>query len=144
MNHLLSFFIVIALCVELSRGKLFPKDSVHFKNSLQPKNILRIHCVSEEDDLGDHLLNPGQTYNFSFYESIFTTKVDCVLLQGIGGYKFYALVRAYEGGGIIVHYGKRNFWDAREDGIYFTHGWISPKLEYKWLVWPSHVLAPSQ
>ncbi|KAF8097314.1 hypothetical protein N665_0291s0023 [Sinapis alba] len=136
MSRFSSFLIVIALCVELSNGELFPKDSVHFKNSLQPNNILKVHCISDEDDLGDHLLSPGQTYDISFYESIFTTKVNCVLWQG-PGFKFYALFRAYEGGGVIVHYGKKNFWDAREDGIYFTHGRIAPKLEYKWLVWPT-------
>jgi len=63
------------------------------------------------------------------------TIFDCELKQGSSyyNYNFYARFRAYKGGGLIVHYGKKNFWDAREDGIYFTHGKETPKLEYKWI-----------
>ncbi|KAG5389829.1 hypothetical protein IGI04_031370 [Brassica rapa subsp. trilocularis] len=116
MNPLSCFLIVIALSAELSNGESYDKDSVHFINSLNPNNILRVHCLTHDDDLGYHLLSPGQTYEFSFYESIFTTKVNCALWQG-PGFKFYAIFRAYTGGGFIVHYGRKNFWDAREDGL---------------------------
>ncbi|KAG2273747.1 hypothetical protein Bca52824_056302 [Brassica carinata] len=100
MNRLSCFLIVIALlCAESSNGA-----------------ILKVHCITDEDDLGDHLLNPGQTYDFSFYESIFKTEVICGLWQG-PGFKYYALFRT-------------NLWDAREDGIYFTHGSTPPTLKY--------------
>lgn len=112
MNPFSCFLLVIALCVGFSNAKM--KNSVHFYNSLLPKNILKIHCISDEDDLGIHFLSPGQTYDFSFNDSIFKTKIDCQLWQGIG-YKFFAKFRAYQGGGLIVHHGKKNFWDARED-----------------------------
>ncbi|CDY23324.1 BnaA08g12220D [Brassica napus] len=75
MSPLSCFLIVIALSAELSNGESYDKDSVHFINSLNPNNILRVHCLTHDDDLGYHLLSPGQTYEFSFYESIFTTKV---------------------------------------------------------------------
>ncbi|CAH8254459.1 unnamed protein product [Arabidopsis lyrata] len=129
MNRLSCVMVVIALCIGFSNAKM--KNSVHFKNSLLPKNILKIHCLSDEDDLGIHFLNPGQTYNIRFNDSIFKTKIDCQLWQGIN-YNFFAKFRAYKSGGLIVHHGKMNFWDAREDGIYFTHGKQIPKLEYKW------------
>ncbi|CAF1868959.1 unnamed protein product, partial [Brassica oleracea var. botrytis] len=90
-----------------------------------------IDCSSKDDFLGVHDLKPGQTFDFSFNDSIFKTKFDCTLAQG-QGFIHQASFRAYEGGGFIVHYGKKNFWDAREDGIYFTHGKETPKLEYKW------------
>ncbi|RID41912.1 hypothetical protein BRARA_J01835 [Brassica rapa] len=138
-RRLSCFLIIIALCAELSNGAVFPKDSVHFNNSLQPNNILRVHCISDEDDLGDHFLSHGQTYDFSFYESIFKTEVICGLWQG-PSFEYYALFKAYEGGGLIVHYGKKNYWDAREDGIYFTHGFYPPKLEYRW---SAYSLAPT-
>ena len=131
MKRISCFLIVIALSAELSNGESYDKDSVHFINSLNPNNILRVHCLTHDDDLGYHLLSPGQTYEFSFYESIFTTKVNCALWQG-PGFKFYAIFRAYTGGGFIVHYGRKNFWDAREDGIYISHGKDSPKLKYNW------------
>lgn len=138
-RRLSCFLIIIALCAELSNGAVFPKDSVHFNNSLQPNTILRVHCVSDEDDLGDHFLSHGQTYDFSFYESIFKTEVICGLWQG-PSFEYYALFKAYEGGGLIVHYGKKNYWDAREDGIYFTHDSTPPTLKYRWA---AHVLTPT-
>ncbi|CAN8244607.1 unnamed protein product [Cochlearia groenlandica] len=142
MNHLSCFVLVITLimCIELSNGKSLLKDSVHFKNSLRPNNYLKIHCKSDEDDLGVHFLSNGQTYDFSFYESILKTKVNCVLWKG-PGFILRSAFRAYKGGGLIVHYGKKNFWDVREDGIYFTHGQDLPKLEYKWS--NNQALAPS-
>ncbi|EOA37673.1 hypothetical protein CARUB_v10012301mg [Capsella rubella] len=129
MNRLSCFVLMIALCVGFSNAR--PKNTVHIFNYLLGKNILRVHCISDEDDLGTHLLNPGQTYNFSFQDSVFKTKVDCQLWQGIN-FKFFKKFRAYESGGVIVHYGKQNFWYAKEDGIYFTHGQEAPKLEYNW------------
>ncbi|CAN6917843.1 unnamed protein product [Brassica oleracea] len=133
MNRLLCFQLVVTLCFGLSYAKFYEKDSVHFNNSLNPNNILKVHCISDQDDFGDHFLSPGQTYDFSFYESITKTKVDCDLWQG-PDFRFHAKFMAYKGGGFIVHYGKKNFWDAREDGIYFTHGKELPKLEYKWSI----------
>ncbi|CAN8242088.1 unnamed protein product [Cochlearia groenlandica] len=134
MNHFLCVLLVIFFYFRLGNAELWENNSVHFNNSLGPKNILKIDCVLNKDDLGFHFLNPGETYVFSFHDSLFKTKADCELWQGLGPtYKFHASFRAYEGGGIIVHYGKKNFWDAREDGIYFTHGKEAPKLEYKWI-----------
>ncbi|CAH8263196.1 unnamed protein product [Arabidopsis lyrata] len=133
MNFFSYFLVVIVLCAGLSNAKFNEKNSVVFKNSLGPKNVLKIHCISKDDDLGYNYLRPGQIYEFSFHDSVLKTKFDCELWQGRGPtYKFYANFRAYKGGGLIVHSGKKNFWEVREDGIYFTHGKEIPKLEYKW------------
>ncbi|XP_010435862.1 PREDICTED: uncharacterized protein LOC104719609 [Camelina sativa] len=132
MNRLLCFLLFIGLCVGLSDAKFkWPKKSTVFvKSSLGQNNVLKIHCKSVDDDLGFHFLRTGETYDFSFYESFLITSFDCYLWQG-PHYKFHAEFEAYAGGGIIIH-SKKNFWDAREDGIYFTHGKEMPKLEYKW------------
>uniref|UniRef100_M4CNI6 S-protein homolog n=1 Tax=Brassica campestris TaxID=3711 RepID=M4CNI6_BRACM len=116
----------------LSNALVKEKNSVHFMNSLGGNNVLKIHCISDEDDLGEHLLKPGEIYEFSFYDSIMGTLINCDLWQGIE-FRFHANFRAYEGGGLIGHYGKQNFWFSRDDGIYFTHGKDEPKLEYKWV-----------
>lgn len=130
MNCFGACLLVIALCVGLSNA-ILDKNSVHFKNSLGPNNILKVCCQSTEDDLGCPLLSPGQTREYSFNDSLLKTKIDCILAQG-KNFMFSTSFRAYEGGGLIVHYGKENFWDAREDGVYFTHGKETPKLEYTW------------
>lgn len=130
MSRLWLFLLIVTLCVRLNNAGVLKKNSVHFKNSLGPNDILRVDCLSKDDSLV-HDLKPGQTYDFSFNDSILKTIFDCTLSHG-QGFIHQASFTAYEGGGVIVHYGKENFWDAREDGIYFTHGKETPKLEYKW------------
>ncbi|CAH2077725.1 unnamed protein product [Thlaspi arvense] len=135
MNRLSCFLLAMALYVGLNNAAVFEKNSVHFKSSLGPDSSLRIHCVSDQDDLGVHFLRPGQTYDFSFHDSVLKTIIECNLYwMGPRGAGHGASFRAYEGGGVIVHYGKQNFWDARVDGVYFTHGKETPKLEYKWTI----------
>ncbi|KAG7571857.1 Plant self-incompatibility S1, partial [Arabidopsis suecica] len=136
MNCFSCFLLVIVLCAGLSSAKFNEKNSIIFKNALGPKKVLRISCTSDNDEIGYIFLKRGQIHQISFHDSVFKTKFDCELSKGSGGfydYNFYAKFRAYTGGGLIVHYGKKNFWEAREDGIYFTHGKEIPKLEYKWI-----------
>ncbi|EOA36587.1 hypothetical protein CARUB_v10011776mg [Capsella rubella] len=129
MNRLFCFLVLIAFCEGFSNENL--KNAVHIFNNLLPKNILRVHCISDEDDLGTHFLSPEETYNISFHDSVFKTIIYCQLWQG-NNFKFFKKFLAYRSGGAIVHYGKQNFWFAKEDGIYFTHGQKAPKLEYTW------------
>ncbi|EOA15779.1 hypothetical protein CARUB_v10007034mg [Capsella rubella] len=132
MNCLWCFLIVIALCLGSSNA-IWDKNTVHFKNSLAPKNTLKISCVSDEDILGFHSLSPGQTYDISFHDSVLGTQIICDLWQG-PNYRFHANFKAYQGKQIIVRYGLNVFWDAREDGIYHAEGKETPKLLYKWIV----------
>lgn len=131
MNRFSCLLLVIAFCVGLSNAAVFKKNSVHFKNSLNPNTILRVCCSSNGDDLGCPILNPGQTREYSFYDSVLKTKIDCTLTKGKDE-SYQISFRAYEGGGVIVHYGKEYFWDAREDGLYFAHVNETPKLKYTW------------
>ncbi|CAH8277415.1 unnamed protein product [Arabidopsis lyrata] len=131
MHSLSWFLLVIGLSVGLSNAKWNEKNAVFFKNSLGRNKVLKVNCISNDDNLGFHFLRPGETYDFSFHDSLFKSEFYCDLWQG-PDFKLHASFMAYEGGGFIVHYGKKNFWDAREDGIYFTHGQKMPKLEYKW------------
>ncbi|CAN8257987.1 unnamed protein product [Cochlearia groenlandica] len=130
MNCILSRLFVIVLFIGLSNAGLWDKNTVHFINSfVQKENVLRVNCASDDDKFGLHFVNQGQTYNISFHDSIFKTRITCDLWQVSG---LHAGFRAYEGGGGIIHYGKQNFWYARDDGVYFTHGEEEPKLEYRW------------
>ncbi|XP_010445096.1 PREDICTED: uncharacterized protein LOC104727714 [Camelina sativa] len=131
MNSFLCFLLVIALCLGSSNA-IWDKNTVHFKSSLGPKNILRIYCVSDQDIIGDRYLSPGQTFDFSFHDSVLKTFFNYDLWQG-PNYRFHASFTAYEGRYILVRYGRNVFWDAREDGIYRAEGKETPKLMYKWL-----------
>ncbi|XP_010436364.1 PREDICTED: uncharacterized protein LOC104720091 [Camelina sativa] len=132
MNSFLCFLLIIALCLGSSNA-VWEKNTVHFKNSLGPQNILKIHCVSNEDNLGFHYLSPGQTYDFSFHDSALKTKFNCDLWQG-PDFRFHASFTAYEGKVIIVRYGRNVFWDAREEGIYRAEDKETPKLMYSWTI----------
>ncbi|KAL9281617.1 S-protein 8 [Arabidopsis thaliana] len=131
MHSLSWFLLVIGLSVGLSSGKWNEKNSVIFTNSLGRNKVLKVNCISNDDNLGFQFLRHGQTYDFSFHDSLFKSEFYCDLWQG-PNFKLHAAFTAYEGGGLIVHYGKKNFWDVRDDGIYFTHGQKMPKLEYTW------------
>ncbi|XP_010451151.1 PREDICTED: uncharacterized protein LOC104733257 [Camelina sativa] len=132
MNSFLCFLLIIALCLGSSNA-VWEKNTVHFKNSLGPQNILKIHCASNEDNLGIHYLSPGQTYDFSFHDSALKTKFNCDLGQG-PDFRFHASFTAYEGKFIIVRYGRNVFWEAREEGIYRAEGKEAPKLMYSWTI----------
>ncbi|WZZ37695.1 LOW QUALITY PROTEIN: hypothetical protein YC2023_033954 [Brassica napus] len=131
MNNLYCSLFIIALCVGLSNAVVKMKNSVHFMNSLGGNNVLKIHCISDEDDLGYHLLKPGEIYEFSFYDSVMGTRINCDRRELNSD--FMQSSWHIKGGGLIGHYGKMNFWFRRDDGIYFTHGKDDPKLEYKWV-----------
>lgn len=115
MNRLSCYLFAIGLFVGLSNAKWNEKNSVYFKNSLRRNNVLKVHCISNDDDLGFHFLRPRETYDFSFHDSIMKTEFYCDLWQR-PNFKFHAEFMGYEGGGLIVHYGKKKIWDAKTDG----------------------------
>ena len=45
-------------------------EHVKIHNSLEGSLDLTVHCKSKDDDLGVHLLHPGDNYGFSFNERI--------------------------------------------------------------------------
>ncbi|KAL1200178.1 putative S-protein [Cardamine amara subsp. amara] len=133
MNRFLCFLFVMAFCVGLGDAKLFGKNHVNFKNSIGPGAQVKVFCKLNGKQLFDLWLNFGESYDYSFHGKFVTTnKMDCFLMQGVGGLKFSTWIRAFQGASGAFDHGKQNFWDCRTDGIYFTHGKDAPKLEYKW------------
>ncbi|ESQ30131.1 hypothetical protein EUTSA_v10011968mg [Eutrema salsugineum] len=137
MNRVSCFSFVIVFCVGLGDAGFLDQNSVQFKNSLKPGNILTVRCDLNDDDLGYHDLNPGVTYELRFYNRLFKTKISCAFWQGDSKQKFHQYFRTYtvripprkfKGINTIgspenltytggLHYGKTNFWDVKEDGI---------------------------
>ncbi|ESQ37439.1 hypothetical protein EUTSA_v10002994mg [Eutrema salsugineum] len=115
MNHLSCSLFIIALCIGLSNANK-KKNSVHFKNSLGQNNILRIHCISDEDDPGYHHLSHGQTYDCSFYDNIAGRRISCDLWQGLD-FRFHAKFMAYKSGGLILRHGKKTFGTLEKLGF---------------------------
>ncbi|EOA22471.1 hypothetical protein CARUB_v10003119mg [Capsella rubella] len=131
MNHLSYFLFVMVLCVPgLGNAKLGGKNLVQFKNSLISAKLINIFCKLNNHKLFIVFLKRGQIYKYSFHGQFVTrNKMDCDIreenLKSVW-------IRAYQGSSGAFDHGKTNYWDIREDGIYFTHGKDVPKLEYRW------------
>ncbi|KAL1223506.1 putative S-protein [Cardamine amara subsp. amara] len=124
MNRLLCFLLVITLCAWLS-----DTSPVQFKNSLIPKvivrtrNVLKIHCLSDGDDLGNQYVRPDETYNTTINDSTYI----CELWAG-RGYEYYAKLKVEISGEAEYK------WEATHDWIFFTHG--QERFKYKWTYIP--------
>ncbi|CAH8357732.1 unnamed protein product [Eruca vesicaria subsp. sativa] len=82
------------------------------------------------EQIGTFFLKPGETDDFAFHDKFIPkNKINCTFRQIRGP---SVMIRAFEGSSGAFDHGKKNYWDAREDGIYFTHGQEVSKLEYKW------------
>ncbi|KAL8555154.1 hypothetical protein ACS0TY_003091 [Phlomoides rotata] len=91
---------------------------VHVINDLPSNSELRLHCASQDYDLGYHTLSVGDDYNWSFCDILHVTVFVCHLWWDLNSKElafeaFQAHVRAnscFESG--------ECFWSARGDGIY--------------------------
>ncbi|EOA32444.1 hypothetical protein CARUB_v10015720mg [Capsella rubella] len=131
MNLAFSFlFFIILSCFGSNEAKCH-KNTVAFRNSLsQSHSVLKVHCWSKDDDLGDHFLNfEGPTYNFSFHDSVFTgTSFTCNLYKGA----YQRTIVAYLGAA-IYRCGALYTWVARDDAIYLSKNGKPETLEYQWI-----------
>ncbi|KAL0694198.1 hypothetical protein Bca4012_061378 [Brassica carinata] len=130
MNRFSCFLFIMAVSIGLGNAKLFAKNHIYLNNSLNPGNELQVFCKWNGEQIGTFFIQPGETDDFSFHDKFVPkNKIDCTFRQIRGP---SVMIRAFEGGSGAFDHGKKNYWYAREDGIYFTHGQEVPKLEYKW------------
>ncbi|CAN8302711.1 unnamed protein product [Cochlearia groenlandica] len=134
MNNHFVFFIVIAYYVGTSNSSdLFLPNTVYVRNSFTKNNdILQVHCKSEEDDLGGHLLHRHGLYTFRFGDKYFGgTTFYCQLRHG-DNFTYYRYFRAYKEDPILIRFGARYLWDARDDGIYYGENGHKIELKFLW------------
>ncbi|KAJ8440683.1 hypothetical protein Cgig2_005117 [Carnegiea gigantea] len=72
----------ISILVNINDSKAFtvPGTTIYVKitNELGENKTLLLHCRSDDDDLGDHSLEPKKSYDFNFGESfLWTTLYSC-------------------------------------------------------------------
>ncbi|EOA32775.1 hypothetical protein CARUB_v10016085mg [Capsella rubella] len=135
MNKFFVLIVVIALSVGSNNAsRIFPKNQVYILNTLgRSDDVLTVHCKSEKDDLGVHLVHYGDIYSFKFGDSFFgETKFVCTLSHGIG-FKSSVTFTAYqEDPYFYIKFGALTLWDARPDGIYLTNDDHGTKFMYSW------------
>lgn len=110
------------------------KNTVAFQNNLfQSHSILKVHCKSRSDDLGEHFVKFQDTaYNFSFHDNLlFTTIFKCNLWKG-ARMEYHRNITAYEGD-LLYRCGALYSWDIRDDAIYLSENDNPEKLMYSWI-----------
>ncbi|XP_010543574.1 PREDICTED: pumilio homolog 15-like [Tarenaya hassleriana] len=122
-----------ASCVTVTNAGLFDKERVEITNMLEHNKILKVHCKSDEDDLGFHLIPPGETYEIVFHDNLFDTTVFwCNLWQG-PHYKHHQVLTVYDQSqGIAPMHGNRIVWEAWELGIFEHMDDNIRLLRYRW------------
>ncbi|EOA32264.1 hypothetical protein CARUB_v10015524mg [Capsella rubella] len=137
MNHLIPLVFVISLCVGSNNaGLFFAKNQMYFKNSFtKNSDLLTVHCKSEKDDLGIHILHHFYIYDFKFGDELFGgTKFVCMLTHEGVGFKYSRTFTAYMQSPYFMRFGVKYFWDARDDGIYLADDTHTSKLRFGWNV----------
>lgn len=134
MNLVFSILFFILVLSFGSNESKCRKNTVAFQNNLfQSHSILKVHCKSRNDDLGEHFVKfQDPAYNFSFHDDIiFTTKFKCSLSKG-AKMEYHKDFIAYEGDP-IYRCGALYTWDARDDAIYLSKNGKEEKLMYSWI-----------
>lgn len=134
MNLVLSFLFLIFVSLFGSSEAKCRKNTVAFQNNLfLSHSILKVHCKSRDDDLGEHFVKfQNPTYNFSFHDDIiFTTIFKCNLWKG-ARMEFHKSFTAYVGDP-LYRCGALYTWDARDDAIYLSKNGKAEELKYSWI-----------
>ncbi|CAA0825322.1 Plant self-incompatibility protein S1 family [Striga hermonthica] len=100
---------------------------VYVYNNLSPsKEQLRVHCASQDDDLGYHNLTSNQNFHFTFCDNRFTTLFFCHLWWGKKNKSFEVFNTLWKKP--PTHH---SAYVAKNDGIYLSYNVPPQKLEKK-------------
>ncbi|KAF6140755.1 hypothetical protein GIB67_035182 [Kingdonia uniflora] len=115
-------FVLLMESSTSSLGFIFGKKHVRIINGLKNNAPLTIHCLSFDDDLGVHILQPMEYFSWSFRESLFsTTYFHCSIEQGQGKKKsmHFSVYNSLATNNIRRQKcNSRCWWFVRGDGIF--------------------------
>ncbi|WZZ55094.1 hypothetical protein YC2023_055201 [Brassica napus] len=109
------------------------KNTVAVQNNLTlSRSILKVHCESRDDDLGELFLRfQDAAYTFSFHDNlVIQTRFKCILWKG-ANLEYHKTFMAYEEGA-FRKCGLLYSWEAKDDGIYLSKNGEPMKLMYDW------------
>ncbi|KAL1201465.1 putative S-protein1 [Cardamine amara subsp. amara] len=132
MNNLFIISILIGLCIGLSNAfHMLGQSKVVLSNQLEHNKLLKVHCRSGDDDLGEQIVKLGEEYEFTFGDNIWgTTRFSCQMDQG-PNFRHHQDFVAYETSWSKALEATCQ-WIAREDGIYFSQDGNPPTKKYEW------------
>lgn len=119
---ILSVIYVQNIALKITLPKITEGYSVYIFNEL-PENspVLRTHCYSGDDDLGNHTLHENQYHNWHFHVNIFqTTRFSCSFWWD-GRHKAFDVFYAKKGQMCQTGLGINVCsWIVLDDGFYFS------------------------
>ncbi|KAI3887005.1 hypothetical protein MKX03_028919 [Papaver bracteatum] len=127
-RNIIACFFLFSILV--SKGSsIFDPVTVQVQNDIEGDHVLlKIHCKSLDDDLGEHVLSFGNEWDWFFRVGFGTTKFWC-------DYRWYDNrdQRWYQGSHEVFKAGRSGFrsryfnicrtkciWSARRDGLYLS------------------------
>ncbi|KAF8108804.1 hypothetical protein N665_0104s0119 [Sinapis alba] len=125
-------YLIFSLHVE-SNETACHKNTVAVQNNLSlTRSILKVHCESRDDDLGEHFLRfQDVAYNFSFHDNfILFTRFKCNLWKG-ANLEYHKGFVAYEAA-TFRQCSLLYIWEARDEAIYLSKNGEPMKLMYTW------------
>lgn len=122
-KHFLVFFLVLSLVI-VEPAEAFSSMErwhIHVVNGLTNAQTLLVHCKSKDNDLGEHDLNGGTEYNWTFRVNFWDTTLFWCYLQKPDGKSSSFEAFWVEKSTIWLVYkcsGNNCIWIAKDDGIY--------------------------
>ncbi|KAI3880739.1 hypothetical protein MKX03_016672 [Papaver bracteatum] len=123
-----ALFTLSLFCMQSVDGStIWSKKTVTVKNDIDPKIVLKIHCRSSEDDLGEHTLYYKEFFLWKFNVNVLmTTTFSCDLSWHDPNKKKDQIVK------FIAYKARRDWkvhclhdcsWSIRQDGGYYGDGY---------------------
>ncbi|CAN1144138.1 S-protein homolog 1 [Linum perenne] len=104
-----------------SSGLVFPwiQYHGHIVNELSPNKTLLVDCQCSDSDLGDHYINIGSEYQWSFKPHVFwSTTWHCYLAPDDNSHSYFA---AFTDNIENVDAHHNFYWVAKDDGVYMRN-----------------------
>ncbi|CAN1306640.1 S-protein homolog 1 [Linum perenne] len=107
--------ITVHIKNELSSGQYHG----HIVNELSPNKTLLVDCQCSDSDLGDHYINVGSEYQWSFKPHVFrSTTWHCYLAPDDNSHSYFA---AFTDNIENVDAHHNFYWVAKDDGVYMRN-----------------------
>lgn len=117
----LAFLFILSLAIVEQTEANLSKWHIHVVNGLSNNDVLYVRCRSKDDNLGEHNLNVGGEFKWTFRVNFWNTTLFWCFLQKPNGQKqsfetFWVEKRTFW----LYHNCFENecFWIAKDDGIY--------------------------
>ena len=112
-----------ALSIDSKYAPALSKWTVVILNKLSSNQQLFVHCKSKDDNLGDHVVEAGQSYEWKFRENAFqTTLFWCTLRTPTNLHQTFEVYWREKGEWLRSRCNfKICMWYARDDGIYLLN-----------------------